>query len=78
MLQIKFIEKGNALHDSRLFFSIEEAVGFFRGMLWDTCFTDYVLVINGRRYEWPETPLNLLELEDHFRHCVDMDEAFYG
>ena len=76
MLHIKIIEKGHALND-RSFFSIGEAAGFFYEKIVHAFFLDYVLIINGRRYEWPEHTHNVLELEDHISHCVDMDESFY-
>ncbi len=78
MLEIKLISIGNGLGD-RTFYYLVDAVDFFREM-WVRTPVDYILIINGRRYEWPETSYNynITELGDHLRHCVNMDEAFYG
>ena len=35
---------------------------------------DFVLTINGRRYEWPKVWKNL---ERHLEHCLELDRAFY-
>lgn len=48
---------------------------------------NYILLINGRVYPWPDPKSyspGLIEsdrekmLEKHIRNCVDIDEAFYG
>jgi hypothetical protein len=36
---------------------------------------DFVLIINGRRYEWPRVWKNL---EHHLEHCLELDTAFYN
>ena len=75
MLEIKLITKYNALGD-RTFYDFDDVMTFFRER-WVSHLVDYILIINGRRYEWPNIPYNLIELGDHLRYCVDMDEAFY-
>lgn len=43
---------------------------------------DYLLIINGREYNWPERSppigLGLNEVEAHIRECIRIDEGFYG
>jgi len=36
---------------------------------------DFMLTINGRRYEWPTVWGNLIK---HIDHCVELDQAFYN
>lgn len=78
MLEIKLISIVNGLGD-RTFYCLVDAVDFFREM-WVRTPADYILIINGRRYEWPETPYTynyITELGDHLRYCIDLHRSFY-
>ena len=70
MAVIKLIRIGNAL-DDMVFHTIEDVVDWLkydpRG--------SYILVINGRRYEWPEGEFYV---QEHLADCIDLDEAFYA
>ncbi len=45
----------------------------------DRTFTGYELYINGRKYDWPNPRAHYVEeLVKHIRHCIELDEAFYG
>lgn len=78
MIEIKLIARGD-IFSEKIFFCIGDAVQFFReSWVRYASVADYLLIINGRRYDWPGIPFNLLELIDHISHCVDMDEAFYA
>jgi len=43
--------------------------------------SDYLLIINGREYDWPtgaSIESMVFEIEKHITHCIEIDEAFYG
>jgi len=74
MLEIKLLYKSNALGD-RVFYNVEDAVTYLVVPPWKCRYiSDVVLIVNGRRYEWPGG--NFL-IRNHIQYCVDMDEAFY-
>ena len=48
--------------------------------MWGKIISMYQLFINGREYSWPNDTSSFTDEDtvNHIRHCIELDEAFYG